>query len=605
MHNKVKIILRETLVIASALVTLTLLSLLLAFGPQYSEKIFLGYFNNPLIFLLNFLPVAAVFLLVYCLSGRAWIAFLADSILVLGFTFSNYFLLMYRDDVLMVADVLNIREAMKMSEAGYDYTPSLKMILAAVICAALTVLIYFLCKAKVNISTRTYILTLVILSAFCLKNTYLGDYLYNNKTDNLKYVVRWSPTQLYVSKGFVYPFVHSARDLIVTLPDNYDERKIEQKLASYEYHSIPEDKRVDIIGIMLEANSDLTALGLSGIDESVYAAYNYLKENGYSGTLVNNIFAGGTIDSERAYLTGMQELTACRNNINSYVRYFGENGYEAKGGHPSEGWFYNRKNVNKYLGFSEYNFLENHYEEKYGDEMRFDWHAIDDFYEGYLEHVNSSNNNYFGFNVTYQGHAPYETQNRAWGTDEMPLYVNDAISEEAENIINNYLGSVKVTGENLKYLYERIRYMQEPCVLVLFGDHKPWLGDGNSVYKELGINIDLDTKDGYMNYYSTEYIIVANENAKKLLNRDLIGKGPTISTNYLMNEVFDLLGYEGNEFMKYTNELKEAIPVYNHTAVIDSEGNYQSVEELSKQNQKVYDEIRSLHYYYRTNFLYR
>ncbi len=604
MKTKVLRCVKNVIIIALALVSLTLLSLLLSFGPQYPEEIFSGYFDNPLILLLNFLPVAVVFLLFYCLVGRAWIAYLADCVLVLGLTFANYFFLMYRDDVLVMMDVLNLREGLKMSDAGYTYTPGVKMIFAIAVGLIFTLLMFFFCKEKLATSSRVYALTLVVLSVLCLKNAYLGDYLYDNKTDNLKYVVRWSPTQLFISKGFVYSFLHSGSDLIVSLPQDYDKDAVKTKLYSYEYDEIPEDKRVNIIGIMLEANCDLNTLGIENIDASVYEDYDCLKQIGYSGTLVNNIFAGGTIDSERAFLTGIPGLTLCRKNTNSYVRYFNDNGYVATGGHPSEEWFYNRRTVNSYLGFSNYRFAENHYLEKFSDEMRYDWNAFEDFYDQYTDHLMTSNKPYFGFYVTYQGHAPYDTINKLWETDKKPLYENENISEVSQTILNNYLGSVKNTGQNLKYFYDRIMTHSEPTVIVVFGDHKPWLGDGNSVYKELGINIDLDTKEGFLNYYSTEYIILANDAAKRVLGKDVSGKGAQISTNYLMNEVFSVLGYGGNEFMKYTNELKQTVPVYNDAALIDSEGSYQYVNSLSEKNQVVYDEIRSLNYFYKTNYIY-
>ena len=63
-------------------------------------------------------------------------------------------------------------------------------------------------------------------------------------------------------------------------------------------------------------------------------------------------------------------------------------------------------------------------------------------------------------------------------------------------------------------------------VIVLFGDHNPWMGDANSVYSKLGIDLDLSTKEGFLNYYATRYLIWANDAAKEVLGCDFQGEGP-------------------------------------------------------------------------------
>ena len=54
---------------------ITTVMLLLAVG-DYRLLIFVGYFRHPLIFLLNFLPVAALMLLGWVVTGRSWAAYL-------------------------------------------------------------------------------------------------------------------------------------------------------------------------------------------------------------------------------------------------------------------------------------------------------------------------------------------------------------------------------------------------------------------------------------------------------------------------------------------------------------------------------------------------
>lgn len=585
-------------------IALGLCSLLLAYGNLYSSEVFFNYFSNAYIVFLNLFPPVAIFVVFYAITGIMWVSYLADSIIVIGFSLANYFMLMFRNDPLMMSDVLYVREAMEISKEGYNYRLTLPIVTAIIVCVLFTALLFvFRCrcpKALFRISSAA----LTLVCSLLLTGVYFDEKVYDVKTDVIDENVmnRWSPTNQYLSKGFVYPFIHSAVESMGLAPDGYDAKRAEMTLSGYKDSDIPSDKKVNVVGIMLEAFCDLETLGIDGIDEDAYSYYRKLKNENLSGKLVTNIFAAGTIDSERGFLTGFTGLEHCRRNINSYVRYFSSQGYNTWGSHPSEDWFYNRKNVNRYIGFDSFLFKENHYEEKYGEYMRNDNVVFDDIYEQYVEITKNGSEPSFGFHVTYQGHGPYDASCRGWGTGAEPLYENPSISEESGNIINNYLGSLRSTGEHLYAFVNKMKERPEPVVLVIFGDHKPWLGDNNSVYEELGISFDLSTKEGFENYYSTEYIVIANDEAKRILDNDFKGQGPDTSPCFLMNVLFDELGFEGSGFMKYTNKVREHISVINEEGIMDTSGNFYTLDFMPESLEKVYDEYINTAYYFETNF---
>jgi hypothetical protein len=74
-----------------------------------------------------------------------------------------------------------------------------------------------------------------------------------------------------------------------------------------------------------------------------------------------------------------------------------------------------------------------------------------------------------------------------WGDD----YVTGGdYTEASANISTKQFGSIAVTNDNLTDFVDYFRGQDEPVVILLYGDLNPWLGDGNSVYKALGINLD-------------------------------------------------------------------------------------------------------------------
>ena len=171
--------------------------------------------------------------------------------------------------------------------------------------------------------------------------------------------------------------------------------------------------------------------------------------------------------------------------------------------------------------------------------------------------------------------------------------------------MDNYLGSVADTARQLSSLMDAFREEERPVVLVVFGDHKPWLGDSNSAYQELGVNLDTSTQEGFYNYYGTRYLIWANDAAKEALGRDLTGEGPDVSSCFLMNLVFDLLGWQGDSWAQATTEIWHQLPVL--TAVGRYVENGQLVEEkdLSEEGRRLLNTYRSMEYYQGTHFLYK
>jgi len=176
---------------------------------------------------------------------------------------------------------------------------------------------------------------------------------------------------------------------------------------------------------------------------------------------------------------------------------------------------------------------------------------------------------YFNFSVTYQNHGPYEDDKRASDTT---YYSADGLSEQGSNIFNNYLAGIHETDQAMRKYVDYFRNIDEPVILVFFGDHNPWLGDGSWVYDELGIDIDLSTDEGFYNHFETPYVIWANQAAKDTLGNDFTGDGGTFSPCFLMSGIFDLCSWEGNELIKINRELKEYTDVVHVTGAVREDG---------------------------------
>ena len=527
----------------------------LRFGTVgYGRELFVSYFRYLGIFLLNIVPVAVLFALFFLLFDRMWAAALGSGAIVLLLAFIHYFKLSFRSEALLAADVSYAFEAAQIS-SGYNVTLTPAILLSVAGLAAAVVFAALFMKARLG---RKLIrpLLLAALMAMC---ALLWVFAYSSETvydftSNLKVefadgtrLSEWNETDKYCCRGFLYPLIHSVSDVKTSRPEDYSKRAAEEYLSENGGSAIPEDKKVNFISVMLEAYCDFSVYDeIFAFENDPYEFFHELQSESCSGELVTNIFAGGTIDTERCYITGSTEMAEYRAGADSYAKFFAANGYKTEFCHPGYGWFYDRENVMEYLGFESTHFNDGRYRQADNDAILPDSEFFPDLLTLYAE-AKSAGTPYFNFSVTYQNHGPYAADSLDDG--EREFVPRGGLSEGSYNILNNYFLGIKKTDDSLRAFVEELRAEGEPVALVLFGDHKPWLGDNSSVYAELGIDLSRTDAESFYNYYNTPYVIWANDAARELLGNDFTGDGGSFSPCFLMMKLFDLCGYEGDGYM--------------------------------------------------------
>ncbi len=545
----------------------------LCFAVTEKRRVMVGsYLERPLLMLLNLLPPVLLCFFLWFLTNRAIAAYGITAVAVFGLTLANWYKLAFRNDPLMFEDLLLAKEAGNM--LGRYSLFMTKLLAIALFCIGLGALVILFCaRGRFKPGWLRFALAggLLVLTA-PVSLLYTDGTIYSVHTQNFDHINRWAATQVYTSKGFLYPFLHSVSSAFEHKPEGYDKKAVEALLGEYQPGEIAEERQVDLIGIMLEAYNDFSKYPQIPFVQDPYEAYHQLEEESFTGNLVTEIFAGGTVQSERAFVTGYAELGSFRGKSNSYMWYLRDQGYQTTGSHPCYSWFYNRANINPNLGFESYLFFDNHYGELAGGNIARDNVLFPELARLHGESMDSSPAPYASFSVTYQGHGPYNTGVNDWGEN----FIRPGVfSQETENIFNNYMGSVRSTSRELAAFVDSYRELDRPVVIVVFGDHNPWLGDGNSVYTEMGLDLGLDSKEGFLNYYSTRYLIWANDAAKERLGRDFAGEGPDLSPCFLMNQVFELCGWEGPAYMQYTDQLRESLPVIQSGgACVTAQGEY-------------------------------
>ena len=330
-----------------------------------------------------------------------------------GIVLANYYKIRLRTDPLLASDLRLALEAGDIV-GGYDLSPGrLATVFLALLALGLIAALLLMPRGVRRWGTRIYgAATCLILTAVALAGPYSSDVLYE-QADNDAVINPWSPAELYLSKGCVYSFLHSGKDLFPSPPQGYQKAEAAAAWEELDSHDIPPEEQVSVMAFMLEAFCDMTDFdALAGYEavQELYAPWHALEEGSVSGDLLTNIFAGGTVDTEWAFLTGYSAHEELRSVTDSYVWYFRDQGYQTFGSHPGQEWFYNRQNVNRDLGFQDYRFLENYFAPfltipgAVRDSDAFLFQVDLEQLQARLE-----DGPCFSFSVTYQNHGPYES----------------------------------------------------------------------------------------------------------------------------------------------------------------------------------------------------
>lgn len=575
---------------------LTLVSFIFV-QPNVSFELLFRFLKAPLVVVLNFLPIFAILLILYFMTGRVWSAFLIGIIAIIAMGITNVSKIFYRQEVFKVVDFTLIGEATKMLQNNFGIHYPRTTFLMVIILLGMDYAIYKFRDFKAGKKARWIGLAVsLVFFAMVFKITTHQKIYYNNENSKAKGFNKWITVESEKAHGMVYSFMHSFTELSIVPPENYDKNYAKSTFEKYEDEDIPEDKKVNIISIMFESYNDFSKRGVE-FKKYPYTAYDEVKANSVSGDIVVDIFGGGTVHTERTFMTGNYNQPLYNRPQNSYVWYLKSQGYNTTAMHPHMGGFYNRVTVNKNLGFDKFYYDENYFNEHPSEIYpRPDSDLFEHIVKDYEENKKTGKP-YFNMTVTMQNHGPYPE------TKAKYEYINksDLLDEATYNSMNHYFDGLRESSEALLKLLQKYKNDDEPLVIFAFGDHNPFMGENEIGFDAIGVNVKPDSEEGYLNRYKVPYIIWANDSAKEVLNDDFVGVGPDMSPSYLMTYFFDRIDVMGPKYMQIRNKEFPFISVYNKSYTVINDKmiptNSEEVEDIS-------DNIDSLDYFYNTKFMY-
>ncbi len=310
-------------------------------------------------------------------------------------------------------------------------------------------------------------------------------------------------TNAYSDYGFTYCFSMSVVDKGVDKPDGYDSDAITDLLDDLIPNEPSPEIAPNVIFVQMESFFDPNYVEGVTFSENPVPHFTAIKEQHLSGALYIPVIGAGTVNTEFEILTGMNvnhfgageypyRSILTQKTCETIAYDLLASGYRTHAIHNHEGSFYDRDEIYPGLGFENFTSLEYFLDPTFNING---WAQDAILTDEILHRLTSTEERDFVFAVSVQGHGRYPDE---YIPEEGDVVVTGGIEDEA--ILSHYNYLIKQFSEMdafIRDLYEAVMALDEPTVLVFYGDHLP------SIARDEGIIIRTGE-------YETEYVIATN-----------------------------------------------------------------------------------------------
>lgn len=399
--------------------------------------------------------------------------------------------------------------------------------------------------------------------------------------------------------GFIYSLSNGTRKPApVAIPVEDTAKKLNESTPALE-DSKSSVTKPNVLVIMSEAFWDVRKLNLK-FSENPMAKWDLLKEEALSGDAYVPVFGGGTANSEYEVLTGMSLKAypydwymvyreAIQSPHPSLAHEFKKNDYKTLAFHPYYPWYYRRHEVYPLLGFDEFISIEAFTNELTKEESPVDDPMVEKgesfisdkvVFDKLIEHIKEENQPLFMHTVTMQNHGPYDDNRFKEGVS-----IESPLSDDARETLTTYTRGIQLSQEALYDLVSELKTLNEPTLVLYFGDHLPMLGSDYAYYREtdyIGEEEEPEQLKEDLRMTTVPYLIWANYPIPSKERH--LGNVSTLSV-----ELLELSGVKLSPYFSTLKTIAEKSPLFTRKYLMEASGKTQS------QYAPLYQEIKGLY----------
>lgn len=549
---------------------------------------------QPQLFLRSTVLVFLCILFFLILTNRLWTGYLLTAVLCIELPIISNVKLLNRGVPLLPWDISMAFEALSVSE-GYDI--SLNMIdVACIISGSVLFILLVILHRKEKTKTIIKVLAIPMLIAVMLfaKTSFIDSEIEGNNTDYRVYQV----DSYYAQRGFIPAFLEYCSYLNMTnQPEYYSKATMESIVEEIQTNVSANNAncKPTIIAIMDESFWDAERLYTVTFLEKLLPNYEALKSESIYGNLFTHVLSGGTVTSEFEFLTGFsgeffpQDYMVygkyLENDFPSAVSILENQGYKTTAIHPYLSTNYNRENAYRQFGFDDAYFDEDFETAKMvrgyiSDESTFE--KIEREYE----QNKSEGVPQFIFAVTMQNHGGYWEEQT--NLDSVVRYTTTQYDEVAKACMADYFSGLHESDRALGKLIDYFRNVDEDVIIVYFGDHMSDAGPKDDrMFEKTGWKENADEYD-----YETHvvpFLVWSNYDSKS-------EDWGIMEVGELLPSVFEAYGINKSNFWSFLVDKKDYYAASDNRIVVNSDGTYSKVSEMTEEQKNVHDIYKLLQY---------
>lgn len=564
---------------------------------------------HPEAFILAWLFVLGVYTVISQIFGRHWPAVLILGIIAYGAGTVTYFKLEMRGEPLLpwdfqqLGDFMGVADNVKLSVQPHMIVVALIFLL----CLGLSIMMpapYRGMKRR-GLIVR---LILAIVGAVMSLGIFFGIYMSKEVCASFHiYEDMWMQDRYYRNYSIVTGFLTNLRVMQFEAPENYSQEAVYERLDQVEkdlsneplyedsYAAEHEKDAVqtpNIIYVMNESFWDVSRLEGIAFDRDLTSNLKRLAQQGASGYVYSPSFGGGTCDVEFEVLTGfsLEHLPAGSKPYQQYVtdatpsvaQFLKGQGYSTVAIHGYYERMWSRNTAYPRLGLDDFISIEDMSDPDKRRGFVSDMEMTQQIIEQYESR--KENGPVFIHAVTMQNHTTYDESK--YPQDELVnVLEHPGLSEKTLSPLRDFATGVYEADAALGALTDYFSQVEEPTIIVFWGDHFNPFGDGYEIYEKTGYIEKGDTSSPAL--HQTDLLIWSNYSDT---HTDL----GTIAAYEVSPVMAELYGLERPIYFDY---LLQQMSVYRaRTRGVTVEANGSFSETMTEEQQQWYNDHWLLQY---------
>ncbi len=529
---------------------------------------------------LGILWTAVFYLAAFGIFGNTRFSLPLVSLFFYSLSVAETFVMEFRQNPIMLWDIFSLPTALSVAQ-NYHFSFSMEMKTAGMVLLNINYLFLFFPLRARGLKQRLA----AGIGSFGLLAAYVSVFFRQIVPAWALVINMWAMQESYDTYGYILATAVSAQYLVKKPPRGYSHahlQELAEKIENGTYfagESISENKGirpVNLICIMNESLADLRVAGEFTTNKDYFPFLHGLTENTVKGSLCVPVFGAMTSNTEFEFLTGDSmalfpvNTTAyqfyVRPDTKSLVSTLKAQGYRAVAMHPYPPENWNRDKCYASMGFDA--FLS--WDDFLGSEVLRYYVSDRGNYQKIIEEVEkkeSPSDKLFIFNVTMQNHGGYDEVNESFPHEIYLTGENRGKFPKTDQYLSLMLESDRAFQELTEY-FSRV---DEPTMLVMFGDHQP--GIEEEFYNHIAGRPSGEIPDEeHLIWYQTPLVIWTNYSQP---SQDL-GK---LGAVYLSSYVLERANLSMSPFHRFLGRMSKKLPVIHPIGCYGQDGAYYTWEE--------------------------